>query len=190
MAKERGTTTVDREKFAETRALGVGRYRRRAVRAHPPTSATRRPGGVRSKDAYRRGDGARCRVTRLGSPRRRHRRGLSLARGPVSNPAVRRGEIGLAEIDAWRPVVVLTHDPMGRVLHLVIVGPLTSAIGGFSTEVAPFEADDVRRACGVDLDNVQLVSRSRLVRRAVRATPDTLRTICAAAAAAIDCRTS
>ena len=108
----------------------------------------------------------------------------------MSNPAVRRGEIGLAEIDAWRPVVVLTHDPMGRVLHLVIVGPLTSAIGGFSTEVAPFEADDVRRTCGVDLDNVQLVSRSRLVRRAVRATPDTLRTICAAAAAAIDCRTS
>jgi mRNA interferase MazF len=113
-----------------------------------------------------------------------------MARGPVSDPAARRGEIWLAELDKRRPVVVLTRDPMGRVLHSVIVGPVTSTIRGLSTEVELSEDDGVHRPCVVNLDNIQLVPRARLVRRVGRAAPHTLQAICAAAAQAIGCPSS
>jgi hypothetical protein len=35
-----------------------------------------------------------------------------VARGQLSAPAVRRGEIWLAQLDKRRPVVVLTRDPL------------------------------------------------------------------------------
>jgi mRNA interferase MazF len=108
----------------------------------------------------------------------------------MSDPAARRGEIWLAELDKRRPVVVLTRDPMGRVLHSVIVGPVTSTIRGLSTEVELSDADDMPRPCVVNLDNLQLVPRARLVRRVGRAAPHTLRAICTASAEAIGCPSS
>lgn len=105
----------------------------------------------------------------------------------MSDPAARRGEIWLADLDKRRPVVVLTRDPMGRVLHSVIVGPVTSTIRGLSTEVELSEADGVRKPCVVNLDNLQLVPRARLVRRVGRAGQHTLRAICNATAEAIGC---
>ncbi len=105
----------------------------------------------------------------------------------MSDPAARRGEIWLAELDTRRPVVVLTRDPMGRVLRSVIVGPVTPTIRGLTTEVELSEADGFHRPCVVNLDNLQLVPRARLVRRVGRATPHTLRAICAATAEAIGC---
>ena len=110
-----------------------------------------------------------------------------MARGQLSTPAVRRGEIWLAELDKRRPVVVLTRDPLGRILHSVIVGPVTSTVRGLSTEVDLSEADGVRTRSVVNLDNLQLVPRARLVRRVGRATPTTLSAICAATAQAIGC---
>jgi len=76
---------------------------------------------------------------------------------------------------------------MGRVLRSAIAGPVTSTIRGLSTEVELTEADGTRRPYVVNLDNVQLVPRSKLVRRVGRAAPHTLRAICAAAAGAIRC---
>ncbi len=111
-----------------------------------------------------------------------------MARGRLSYPPARRGEIWLADLDKHRPVVVLTCDPLGRLLYSVIVGPVTSTVRGLSTEVALSEADDVRRRCVVNLDNMQLIPRARLVRRVGRATPETLREIGAAATEAIGCR--
>lgn len=105
----------------------------------------------------------------------------------LSGPAPRRGEIWLAELDKRRPVVVLTRDPLGRILHSVIVGPVTSTVRGLSTEVDLSEADGVRTRSVVNLDNLQLVPRARLVRRVGRATPTTLSAICAATAQAIGC---
>jgi len=93
----------------------------------------------------------------------------------------------LAELDKRRPVVVLTRDPLGRLLHSVIVGPVTSTVRGLNTEVDLTEADGIRKAAVVNLDNLQLVSRARLVRRVGKATPSTLRAICAATAEAIGC---
>ena len=110
-----------------------------------------------------------------------------MARGQLSGPAVRRGEIWLAELDKRRPVVVLTRDPLGRVLHSVIVAPITSTVRGLSTEVELSAPEGVRTPCVVNLDNLQLVPRAKLVRRAGRAGPGTLSAICAAAAEAIGC---
>ncbi|MGH8980813.1 MAG: type II toxin-antitoxin system PemK/MazF family toxin [Acidimicrobiales bacterium] len=110
-----------------------------------------------------------------------------MAAGGVNGPAARRGEIWLADLDKHRPVVVLTRDPLGRLLRSVIVGPVTSTIRGLSTEVDLTEADGLRRACVVNLDNLQLLPRTKLVRRVGRAAPGTLRAICAAAAEAIGC---
>ena len=95
----------------------------------------------------------------------------------------------LAELDKRRPVVVLTRDPFGRVLHSVIVGPVTSTIRGLSTEVELGAADGVRRRSVVNLDNLQLVPRTRLVRRVGRAAPATMQRICTAATEAIGCQT-
>lgn len=107
-------------------------------------------------------------------------RGLSLK-------AVRRGDIWLADLDKRRPVVVLTRDPLGRVLHSVIVGPVTSTIRGLSTEVALGPDDGMRKPSVVNLDNLQLLARNRLLRRVGRATSDTMTRICGAAAEAIGC---
>jgi mRNA interferase MazF len=110
-----------------------------------------------------------------------------MARGQLSAPAVRRGDIWLAELDKRRPVVILTRDPLGRILHSVIAGPVTSTVRGLRTEVDLTEADGIRKRSVVNLDNLQLVPRASLVRRVGRATPATLKAICAAAAEAIGC---
>ena len=108
-----------------------------------------------------------------------------MARGRLSAPDVRRGEIWLAEMDKRRPVVVLTRDPLGRILHSVIVGPVTSTIRGLNTEVELSEADGIRTPSVVNLDNLQLVPRTSMVRRVARATPETMRAVCEATAEAI-----
>lgn len=102
-------------------------------------------------------------------------------------PATRRGEIWLAELDKRRPAVVLTRDPLGRLLHSVIVGPVTSTIRGLSTEVQLGEADGLRRRGVVNLDNIQLLPRASLVRRVGKATSTTMERICAATHEAIGC---
>jgi mRNA interferase MazF len=107
----------------------------------------------------------------------------------VTAPAARRGEIWLAELDKRRPVVVLTRDPLGRVLYSMIVGPVTSTIRGLSTEVELGPHDGVRRRSVVNLDNLQLLPRTRLVRRVGGASPATMERVCAAAAEAIGCAT-
>jgi mRNA interferase MazF len=102
-------------------------------------------------------------------------------------PAPRRGDLWLAELDKRRPVVVLTRDPLGSHLHSVIVGPITSTVRGLSTEVTVGPEDGARISSVVNLDNLQLLDRRRLVRRVGRLRPDTVRRICEAAAAAIGC---
>lgn len=99
----------------------------------------------------------------------------------------KRGDLWLAELDKRRPVVVLTRDPLGSHLHSVIVGPVTSTVRGLSTEVAVGPQDGARISSVVNLDNMQLLDRRRLVRRVGRLRPETLRRICEAAAVAIGC---
>jgi mRNA interferase MazF len=102
-------------------------------------------------------------------------------------PEPRRGEIWLADIDKRRPVVVLTRDPLGKYLHSVLVGPVTSRVRGLSTEVSVGPEDEVAAASVVNLDNAQLVERVQLVRRVGRARPATMTAICRAMNIAIGC---
>ena len=104
--------------------------------------------------------------------------------------AVRRGEVWLAELDKTRPVIVLTRDPLGRLLHSVIVAPVTSTIRGLSTEVPLGRNDGIRHPSVANLDNVQLLSRARFRRRIGRVQPATMTALCAALAVAVDCEDS
>lgn len=110
-----------------------------------------------------------------------------MAQRPLTPPAPRRGEIWLADLDKRRPVVVLTRDPLGRLLHSVIVGPVTSTVRGLSTEVELGADDGMRMRSVVNLDNLQLLARPRLVRRVGKAAPATMDLICAACWTAIGC---
>ncbi len=101
--------------------------------------------------------------------------------------AVRRGEVWLADLDKTRPVIVLTRDPLGRLLHSVIVVPVTSTIRGLSTEVPLRRDDGIRHPSVANLDNVQLLSRDRFRRRIGRAHPATMMALCAALSVAVDC---
>ncbi|MGI9120550.1 MAG: type II toxin-antitoxin system PemK/MazF family toxin [Acidimicrobiales bacterium] len=60
----------------------------------------------------------------------------------MSAPVARRGEVWFADVpgDKRRPVLVLTRDPMGRLLHSVICAPITTKVRGLATEVELDEA--------------------------------------------------
>jgi len=105
----------------------------------------------------------------------------------VSPPAPRRGEVWLADLDKVRPVIVMTRDPMGRLLHGVLVAPVTSTVRGISTEVPLGPDDDIHAASVANLDNLQLAARSRLVRRVGRVRATTMGALCEALAAATAC---
>jgi len=101
--------------------------------------------------------------------------------------AVRRGEVWLADLDKARPVIVLTRDPLGRLLHSVVIAPVTSTIRGLSTEVPLGPDDGIRHPSVANLDNVQLLARHRFRRRIGRAQPATMVALCAALSVAVDC---
>jgi mRNA interferase MazF len=105
----------------------------------------------------------------------------------MTEPSPRRGDVWLARLDKVRPVVVLTRDPLGGVLHAVIGAPVTSTVRGLSTEVPLGPDDGLRVESVANLDTVQLVARSRLVRRVGRARPSTMSSICRALAVAVGC---
>jgi mRNA interferase MazF len=100
---------------------------------------------------------------------------------------VRRGDVWLADLDKSRPVIVLTRDPLGRLLHSVIIAPVTSTIRGLSTEVPLGPDDGIRQQSVANLDNIQLLSRDRFRRRIGRVRPSTMRAVCAALSIAVDC---
>lgn len=108
----------------------------------------------------------------------------------MNAPEPRRGEVWLADLDKPRPVVVLTRDPLGRYLNSVIVGPVTSTVRGLSTEVAVGPDDGLRVASVINLDNTQLLERSRLRHKIGRIRPATMQQVCDALAVAVGCDAS
>jgi len=105
----------------------------------------------------------------------------------VTTAPMHRGDVWLARLDKIRPLVVLTRDPLASILNAVIAAPITSTVRNLSTEVAVGPADGVRIRSVANLDNVQLVARSRLVRRVGRVKRTTMQAICDALATAVDC---
>jgi mRNA interferase MazF len=104
--------------------------------------------------------------------------------------APRRGDVWLAELDKVRPLIILTRDPLAGLLSSVIGAPVTSTIRGLSTEVPVGHEDGVRHASVANLDNMQLVARSRLTRRVGRVRSATLAALCQALDVATGCERS
>jgi mRNA interferase MazF len=104
-------------------------------------------------------------------------------------PVARRGEVWFADVpgDKRRPVLVLTREPMGRILHSVICAPITSNVRGLSTEVSLGPDAGLVRDSVANFDNVFLLDRSRLVRRLGTASEPAMRAACEALAGATGC---
>jgi mRNA interferase MazF len=107
----------------------------------------------------------------------------------VTSPAPRRGEVWFADVpgDKRRPVLVLTRDPLGRVLHSVICAPITSTIRELSTEVPLGAEAGLMQASVANFDNTLLLDRARLVRRLGRASEEQMAAACRALAIATGC---
>lgn len=104
-------------------------------------------------------------------------------------PAARRGDVWLADVpgDKKRPVLVLTRDPLGRLLHSVICAPVTSAVRGLATEVSLGPECGLLHDSVANFDNTLLLARTRLVRRLGRAPATTMEAACRALATAAGC---
>jgi mRNA interferase MazF len=107
----------------------------------------------------------------------------------VTPPGVRRGEVWFADVpgDKRRPVLVLSRDPMGRLLHSVICAPITSTIRGLATEVSLGTDAGLADESVANFDNTFLLARTRLIRRLGRALPATMDEACRALAIAGGC---
>src|SRR5688572_28451130 len=77
--------------------------------------------------------------------------------------AASRGDVWFAEVpgDKRRPVLVLSRDPMGRLLHSVICAPITSNIRGLATEVSLGQEAGLAHASAANFDNTFLLARTR-----------------------------
>src|ERR1700722_11011458 len=102
-------------------------------------------------------------------------------------PVPRRGEVWLAKLGKVRTGIMLTPDTRSSLLNAVVVAPVTSTVGGVSTEVVVGREDGIPRTSVANLDNTQLMARTRLRRRVGRARPATLEALCAALSVAVDC---
>ena len=80
------------------------------------------------------------------------------------DPAARRGEVWFADVPGKkRPVLVLSRDPMGRLLHAVICAPITSRKRGLATEVVLGPEAGLAPESVANFDNTFLLSRRLLV---------------------------
>ncbi len=104
-------------------------------------------------------------------------------------PEPRRGDVWFADVpgDKRRPVLVLTRDPLGRLLRSVICAPLTSTVRGLATEVGLDEKAGLAHASVANFDYTLLLDRTRLVRRLGRADRQTMERACRALAIATGC---
>jgi mRNA interferase MazF len=89
--------------------------------------------------------------------------------------------------DKRRPVLVLTRQEVIDLLHTVMVAPITSTIYGAPSEVAIGIAEGLKHDSAVNLDHVQTVEQTRLVRRLGHVGPAKMRDVCRALAVATGC---
>ena len=78
---------------------------------------------------------------------------------------MRRGEVRWYRVtkpDKRRLVVVLTRDSALEFLGEVTVAPVTTTVRDIPSEVFLTESDGMPKACAVNLDHIQTVSKARL----------------------------
>lgn len=89
--------------------------------------------------------------------------------------------------DKRRPVLVLSRPEAIRLLHTVMVAPVTSTIRGAPSEVLVSQAEGLKHQSAINLDHVQTVERARLVGYVGMLGPGRLREVCRALAIATGC---
>ena len=112
--------------------------------------------------------------------------GRTRARGPKHKS---RGHLDLCvpRSGKRRPVLVLTRQEVIGVLHTVMVAPITSTIRGAPSEVIVGVGEGLTHDSAVNLDHVQTVEQSRLIRRLGNVGAARMRDICRALAIAAGC---
>ena len=103
---------------------------------------------------------------------------------------IARGEIWMYAFNApdkRRPVLVLTRQEVISLLHTVMVAPITSTIYGAPSEVVVGESEGLKHTSAVNLDHVQTVEQSRLVRRVGQLSQVRMNEVCRALAIAAGC---
>jgi len=86
-----------------------------------------------------------------------------------------------------RPVVLLTRARVAEHLTRVVVAPVTSTVRGIATEVNLGKVEGVAEGSVANLDNVQLLAVTRLLRRAGRVDPSRWPEFCQAMARMMAC---
>lgn len=97
------------------------------------------------------------------------------------------GQVWWAELDKVRPVLVLTRSTLAPRLTRVLVAPITTTVRDIPTEVALGMAEGVSDGSVANLDNVQLVPVTTLLRRAGTLEPTRWTEVCDALAHTIGC---
>ena len=103
---------------------------------------------------------------------------------------VARGEVWTYEFpkpDKRRPVVVLSRPAALAVIRTAIVAPITSTIRGLPSEVVVGVSEGLKRDSAVNLDHVQTVEQTRLVRYVGTVPPEKMQQVCSALAIATGC---
>ncbi len=103
---------------------------------------------------------------------------------------VSRGDVWMYEFrrpDKLRPVVVLSREDAIAVLNTVMVAPVTSTIRGIPSEVVVGVDEGLKHPSAVNLDHVQTVEQSRLMRHLGRVRGEPLAKLCQALAIAFAC---
>jgi mRNA interferase MazF len=103
---------------------------------------------------------------------------------------ITRGEIwhyAFGTPDKRRPVLVISRQDVIGLLHTVMVAPITSTIRGAPSEVAVGVAEGLKHDSAINLDHVQTVEQSRLVKRLGEVSATTMREVCGALAIAVGC---
>ena len=103
---------------------------------------------------------------------------------------VSRGDVWTYEFrkpEKLRPVVVLSREDVLAVLHTAMVAPVTSTIRGIPSEVVIGVEEGLKHTSAVNLDHLQTVEQSRLVRQLGRVRGEPLSKLCQALAVAFGC---
>jgi mRNA interferase MazF len=101
-----------------------------------------------------------------------------------------RGEIWLYTFkrpDKRRPVLVLTRQEVIRLLHIVMVAPITSTVRGAPSEVPVGIDEGLKRDSAVNLDHVQTVEQARLRTFVGTLSHEKMTAVCRALAIATGC---
>lgn len=88
--------------------------------------------------------------------------------------------------DKKRPVLILSRDSTLAFLGEVTVAPVTTTIRDIPSEVALTREDGMPRACAVNLDHVQTVSRGKLGALVTRLGRERMREVALAVRFALD----